>query len=77
MYFNEIDYPVIGTIYLACITVGNRCPSLRPPVHANFNYILRMLFMGYQCKELAIERDQEGRFEIHYTRIFARHSVCS
>ena len=35
-----------------------------------FNYILRLLYIGCQWKELPIERDQEGRPEIHYTGIY-------
>jgi transposase len=35
-----------------------------------FNYILRQLYMGCQWKELPIERDDEGRPEIHHTRIY-------
>jgi transposase len=39
-------------------------------LHAVFNYILQSLYLGCQWKELPIEKDQEGRPEIHYTRIY-------
>jgi len=33
-------------------------------------YILRLLYTGCQWKELPIEKDEKGRPEIHYTRIY-------
>jgi len=39
-------------------------------LHALFCYILKLLYMGCQWKELPIEKDQNGRPEIHYTRIY-------
>ncbi|MGO9846267.1 MAG: transposase [Methylocella sp.] len=38
---------------------------------AIFNYILRLLYLGCQWKELPIEKGQDGRPEIHYTRIYS------
>jgi transposase len=40
-------------------------------MHTVFNYILQMLYLGCQWKELPIEKDREGRPEIHYTRIYS------
>jgi transposase len=40
--------------------------------HKIFNYILRLLYLGCQWKELPIEKDGEGRPEIHYTRIYKK-----
>jgi len=43
-----------------------------------FNYILKLLYLGCQWKELPIEKNGEGRPEIHYTRIygaFRRYAV--
>jgi transposase len=45
-------------------------------LHAIFNYILRLLYLGCQWKELPIERDWRGRPEIHYTRIY-RACCCA
>gem|GEM_PF-3654593 len=36
-----------------------------------FNYILKLLYLGRQWKELPIEKNKEGEQEIHYTRIYA------
>ena len=35
-----------------------------------FNYVLKLLYLGCQWKELPIEKNEEGRPEIHYTRIY-------
>jgi Transposase DDE domain len=43
---------------------------MRIAVHATFNYILKLLYLGCQWKELPIEKNIEGRPEIHYTRIY-------
>jgi hypothetical protein len=40
-------------------------------LHKIFNYILRLLYMGCLWKELPIEKDGEGRREIHCTRIYS------
>jgi transposase len=52
------------------LTVGSRGPAPKLTLHAVFNYILQSLYLGCQWKELPIEKDQEGRPEIHYTRIY-------
>src|SRR6195952_4539630 len=36
-----------------------------------FNYILQQLYLGCQWKEPPIDKDSEGRPEIHYTRIYS------
>jgi transposase len=40
-------------------------------MHSVFNYILQVLYLGCQWKELPIKRDRDGRPEIHYTRIYS------
>jgi hypothetical protein len=35
-----------------------------------FNYILKILYLGCQWKELPIQRAGEGQPETHYTRIY-------
>jgi transposase len=52
------------------LSVGSRGPAPKLSLFKIFNYILRLLYMGCQWKELPIERDDEGRPEIHYTRIY-------
>jgi hypothetical protein len=53
------------------LSTGSRDPAPKVSLHALFNYILRLLYVGCQWKELPIEKDQEGRPEIHYTRIYS------
>ena len=38
--------------------------------HALFNYILKLLYLGCQWKELPIERDEKGRREVHHTSVY-------
>jgi transposase len=45
-------------------------PTLTLTLHKIFNYILQLLYMGCQWKVLPIEKNDEGRPEIHYTRIY-------
>lgn len=47
-----------------------RGPAPKLSFHAIFNYILRLLYMGCQWKELPIEKGPDGRPEIHCTRIY-------
>ena len=49
---------------------GSRGPQPKLALHVIFNYILKLLYMGCQWKELPIEKDGEGQPEIHYTRIY-------
>ena len=39
-------------------------------MHESFNYILKLLYLGCQWKELPIKTGQDGLPEIHYTRIY-------
>src|ERR1700674_5703551 len=50
---------------------GSRGPAPKLGLHKIFNYILRLLYMGCQWKELPIKKDGEGRPEIHHTRIYS------
>ena len=52
------------------LSVGHRGPKLKLSLHTIFNYILKLLYLGCQWKELPIEKDSNGRPEIHYTRIY-------
>ena len=49
---------------------GTRGPASKLSPHATFNYILKLLYPGCQWKELPIEKDRDGRPEIHHTRIY-------
>ena len=50
---------------------GSRGPQPKLSLHTIFNYILKLLYLGCQWKELPIEKNKTGRPEIHYTRIYA------
>jgi transposase len=52
------------------LTRGRRGPPFKLSLHAIFNYVLRLLYLGCQWKELPIEKGKDGRPEIHYTRIY-------
>jgi hypothetical protein len=51
--------------------IGSRGSQPKLSLHATFNYILKLLYLGCQWKELPIEKNIEGQPEIHYTRIYA------
>ena len=53
------------------LTVGSRGPAPKLTLLVIFNYILRLLYLGCQWKELPIEKGQDGRPEIRYTRIYS------
>jgi len=52
------------------LTVGRRGPPIKLSLHAIFNYVLQLLYLGCQWKELPIDKGNDGRPEIHYTRIY-------
>jgi transposase len=52
------------------LSKGRRGPPTTLSFHAIFNYILRLLYLGCQWKELPIEKDRYGRPEIHHTSIY-------
>jgi transposase len=52
------------------LTIGRRGPPFKLSLHAIFNYVLRLLYLGCQWKELPIEKGPDGRPEIHYTRVY-------
>ena len=60
--FNEFVLPFLKT--------GTRGPQPKLDLHTIFNYILKFLYTGCQWKELQIERDENGRPEIHYSSIY-------
>ncbi|MBD1847600.1 hypothetical protein H6F89_30210 [Cyanobacteria bacterium FACHB-63] len=57
------------------LPIGSRGPQPKLLLHAIFNYILKLLYLGCQWKELPIETDKAGQPEIHYTRIYASLSA--
>jgi hypothetical protein len=64
----ELNLEQFRQFALPHLTVGRRGPAPKPSLHALFNYILKLLYLGCQWKELSIAKDAEERPEIHYTR---------
>lgn len=52
------------------LTEGSRGPKTKIPFYRIFNYILKLMHTGCQWEELPIEKDESGKPEIHYTRVF-------
>ena len=59
----ELSIERFREFVLPHLTVGSRGPAPKLSLHALFNYILKLLYLGCQWKELPIERDDEGRRE--------------
>jgi hypothetical protein len=71
----ELSLERFREFVLPHLTVGSRGPVPKLSFHALFNYILKLLYLGCQWKELPIERDTKGRREVHHTsdyRVFRR-----
>src|SRR4051794_17891455 len=49
------------------LSTGSRGPAPKLSLSKIFNYILQLLYLGCQWKELPIERSNGGCPEIHYT----------
>ncbi len=49
---------------------GSRGPQPKLSLYEIFNYILKLLYLGCQWKELPIKTDRDGVPELHYTRIY-------
>jgi hypothetical protein len=48
------------------LSIGSRGPAPRLSLCKIFNYVLKILYLGCQWKELPIHKDGEGRPETHY-----------
>src|SRR6202051_4662335 len=68
---NAISYWALASSRSTSSPRPNRALSPRAAADKILNYILRLLYMGCQWKELPIEKDGEGRPEIHHTRIYS------
>ena len=52
------------------LSIGSRGPAPKLSLYKIFNYVLKILYLGCQWKELPIDKDGEGQPETHYTRIY-------
>ena len=66
----ELSLERFKEFILPHLTVGSRGPAPKLSLHALFNYVLKLLYLGCQWKELPIEKDATGRREIHHIRIW-------
>src|ERR1700684_2760083 len=66
----ELNLEPFEEFILPHLTVGRRGPAPKLSLYAFFNYILKLLYLGCQWKELPIEKDATGRREIHHIRIW-------
>jgi transposase len=66
----ELSLERFREFVLPHLTVGSRGPAPKLSFHALFNYILKLLYLGCQWKELPIERDEKGRREVHHTSVY-------
>lgn len=55
---------------LAHLSEGRRGPKCCIPLFKVFNYILHLMHTGMQWKNIPIDKRDDGKQEIHYTRIF-------
>src|SRR6202165_943077 len=66
----ELSLDHFRQFVLPHLTVGSRGPAPKLSLHALFNYILKLLYIGCQWKELPIAKDARGLPENHYTCIY-------
>src|SRR3954452_17968230 len=62
---------LLEQLVLPHLSTGRRGPAPKLGLFKIFNYILQLLYLGGQWTELPIDKDGEGRSEIHYTRIYS------
>ena len=67
----QLGLALFEQFVLPHLSVGRRGPAPKLGLLKIFNYVLQFLYLGCQWKELPIDRDGEGRPEIHYTRIYS------
>jgi hypothetical protein len=48
------------------LSTGSRGPAPKLSLYKIFNYVLKILYLGCQWKELPIHKDGEGQPETHY-----------
>jgi hypothetical protein len=53
------------------LSTGSRGPAPKLGLFKIFNYVLHLLYIGCQWKQLPIDKGGEGRPEDHYTRIYS------
>ena len=67
----KLDLGLFEQFVLPHLSIGSRGPAPKLSLFKIFNYILQLLYLGCQWKELPIDKDDEGHPEIHYTRLYS------
>jgi len=62
--------PIRGKGFQRCVRQSGRGPQPKLSLQAIFNYILKLLHLRCQWKELPIEKDRNGQPEIHHSSIY-------
>jgi transposase len=68
----QMSEEMFNQIVLPLLPQGKRGPKPKVPLLRIFNYILKVLYLGCQWKECPIEKDKEGKPEIHYSNVFRK-----
>jgi transposase len=66
----QLDLAEFEQFVLPHLSIGSRGPAPKLSLYKIFNYVLKILYLGCQWKELPIDKDGEGHPETHYTRIY-------
>jgi transposase len=67
----QLGLALFEQFVLPHLSTGSRGPAPKLSLFKIFNYVLHLLYIGCQWKQLPIEKNGEGRPEIHYTRIYS------
>jgi hypothetical protein len=67
----QLGFGQFEEFVLPHLSVGRRGPAPKAGLLRIFNHILQLLYLACPRKELPIDKDGEGRPEIHYTRIYS------
>src|SRR3954451_8081588 len=67
----QLGLALFEQFVLPHLSTGSRGPAPKLSLFKIFNYVLHLLYVGCQWKELPIDRDSEGRPEIHYSASIA------
>ena len=66
----QLELAEFEQFVLPHLSIGSRGPAPKLSLYKIFNYVLKILYLGCQWKELPIDKDGEGQPETHYTRIY-------
>jgi transposase len=66
----QLELAEFEQFVLPHLSIGSRGPAPKLSLYKIFNYVLKILYLGCQWKELPIDKDGEGHPETHYTRIY-------